>query len=314
MMTHPELSEKEYKINDSTNQINDTYDKAQRASTSIIKNSLENTVNSLKKSRSKIPSMYKNLRNNLTLSANKLKKATEEHIANTGNHTAGGYAMSKRMNNDSAYLNELNSINQKEAEHLSEINKEIRNAYSDADTKIAESNYNLNRDKLSDLIKENERIDNLNYKITKDERDYSLDREKLSEEKRLNDSKIKINEDKHNLEMMYEPYVYEAKIEGLNKDNELTDAKITKTLSDASKKTTQKSDKSSSGLNLSAANIAKSIREQSTTYELDYKGKKVPVYDIFKAYTYLLSWKKKYNLSDQVVNDASVLLQVQGYF
>ena len=78
--------------------------------------------------------------------------------------------MSKRMNNDSAYLNELNSINQKETEDLNKINTEIRNAYSDADTKIAESDYKINRDKLSDLMKENERVDNLNYKIAKDER------------------------------------------------------------------------------------------------------------------------------------------------
>lgn len=314
MMNHPMLDEKEYKVKDNLDKINKAYNNMERASESVIRNSLSNTVNSLKEKKAKIPSMYKGLRDNLTLSANKLKKDTEEHIANTGNHTAGGYAMSKRMNNDSAYLKELNAINSKQADEISSVDAEIRKANADAAAKISENKYKLRQDKLSEQLKEAERTDNLNYKILKDERDYNFDREKFNEEKRVNDSKIKINEGKHNLEMMYEPSVYEAKIKGMEKDNELTDAKIKKTLSDANKTPASKGGKTTSGTKLTAAAIAKSIRAQASTKDVDYRGREITNYDPAKALTFLLEWKKKYNLSDQLVNDASVILEIQGYF
>ena len=114
--------------------------------------------------------------------------------------------------------------------------------------------------------------------------------------------------------MMYEPSVYEAKIEGMEKENELTDAKIKKTLADANKTPASKSGKTTSGTKLTAAAIAKSIRSQASTKDVDYRGREITNYDPAKALTFLLEWKKKYNLSDQLVNDVSVILEIQGYF
>lgn len=334
MNSYPELNKKEgvtFTPSDNKTAISDTYNSMRKKSHSIINNALTKKVNSIKSEIEKVPELYKNARNNLTSTNNKFKKNMEEHIANSGNHTASGYALSKRLNNQNEYLKALNEIDKEENENLSLLNSQIRDAYDAADAERVKAMSELEYKKLQDSLKEAERVDKLNFDTAKYNSDYQLDYEKLNEEKRLNDSKIKKNEndikldneeslrksEKHSLEMEYEPQIYEAKIEGLNKENKLTDAKINKTNADAVKSGSSSSSggtsKTQSKSKLSAKEVAESIRLQAGTMLYDENGDEYLKVDDLKAFALLMGWKKKFGLSEQVVNDAAVHLGIQGY-
>ena len=51
----------------------------------------------------KLPEIYRGMKNNLTVNNNNEIRKMNENIANTGNHTASGYAISKRLNNINDY-------------------------------------------------------------------------------------------------------------------------------------------------------------------------------------------------------------------
>ena len=125
--------------------------------------------------------------------------------------------------------------------------------------------------------------------------------------------------EKHQMEMRYEPEVYQAKLDGMYKDNALTDAKIEKTNAEikkigASSKSGSSSKSSASVYSkMSAKDIAKNIMKQAGTEMRDQKGEIYYDYDNYKAYTYLLEWRNKFKLTDQVVNDAAIYLGIQDY-
>lgn len=334
MTNYPDLNDNKNELSfvpkDNSQTISDSYSSLKKKGNSIINNALNKKVSEIKSEISKVPETYKNIRNNLTVKNNKIKKNTEEYIANTGNHTASGYAMSKRMNNNNEYLKELNNIDISEKSKLSELNSQLRSAYSDAENEklklSAEYDYKL----LQDKLKESERTDRLNYDIEKFNSDRKLDYEKLAEERKLNDSKIKKTENdirldneenerksaKHNMEMEYEPLLYQSKIDNEKMDINLTQAKINKTNAETNKIKTQSSSKKTSSSptsKISAKDLAQSIEKQASEEYYDVEGKLRYNMDELKAYGLLIGWKNKFGLSQQVVNDAAIHLGIQSY-
>lgn len=306
--------------------ISNTYNSMRSKSNAVINSALTKKVNSIKAELKKVPEIYKNLRNNLTVSNNKIKKNMEEHIANSGNHTASGYALSERMNNQNEYLKAIKDINTEEKNKITELNDKIRAAYDEAQTAKINASGEYDYKELQDVLKETERVDKFNFDTAKYNSDYQLDYDKLNEEKRLNDIKIKKTEndimldneankresEKHSLEMEYEPEIYKLKTEGLKKEQTLTDAKINKTNSET-QKVKSTSSKTQSNSKMSAKDIAESVRLQAGTMLYDEKGNEYLKVDDLKAYAILMAWKKKFGLTDQVVNDAAIYLGIQGY-
>lgn len=130
-MIYPENKEKKITATDTNSLINSSLNSMKKSGKRIIDNAVRKKVNSLKSQLNKVPAIYKNLRNNLTLANNQGKKQMEEQIANTGNHTASGYAMSKRLNNQNSYNKELNNINANEVNEKARIQSEIDDAYTE---------------------------------------------------------------------------------------------------------------------------------------------------------------------------------------
>lgn len=311
MNNYPVLENNEIeKPKDNTKNIVLGYSKIKQAGNQIINNALTKKVNTYKSQLSGVPKIYTGMRNKLTLSNNIAKKNMEEHIANTGNHTASGYAISKRQNNNNEYQKELNNINIAEENQKKEIQGKIQDAYDEANEKSLEMNKEYDYKQLQDTLKETQRVDELNYKIGKENRDYALS---LDKNKRDNE--------KHQMEMKYEPEIYQAKLDGMYKDNSLTDAKILKTNAETNKIKNSSYKSSSSGSSgsktvnskISAKDLAQSIREQAGVKRRDEDGKIYYDYENIDAYTYLMEWKLKFGISNQVINDAAIYLGIQDY-
>lgn len=314
MNNYPELENKNgdtvVKAKNNTTTIVNGYNNMKSRSSSIINSALTNKVKKLNSQLKEVPKIYTGMRNKLTLTNNQVKKNMEENIANTGNHTASGYAISKRQNNQNEYLKELNNINIAEENKKKEIKDEIQSAYDDANSKIAQTNNDYDYKMLQDILSENKRIDDFNYKVNKDQKEYTLS---LDKNRRDNE--------KHQMEMKYEPEIYQAKLDGMYKDNSLTDAKILKTNAETNKIKNSSYKSSSSGSSgsktvnskISAKDLAQSIREQAGVKRRDEDGKIYYDYENIDAYTYLMEWKLKFGISNQVINDAAIYLGIQDY-
>ena len=113
--------EKELKATDNTKLIGDTTNNILNSGRQIIKNSVQKKVEDIQNQINKVPQLYQNMKNNLTSSNNKEIKRMNENIANTGNHNAGGYAISKRLNNINEYNKNLSDIDAKKQDELSNL-------------------------------------------------------------------------------------------------------------------------------------------------------------------------------------------------
>lgn len=297
-----------YKINKGINSIN---------------SALNKNINRINSEIKKVPAKYNQLRNNLTLSNEQNKKRTEEYIANTGNHTASGYAMSKRLNNQNAYNKEMNNINLSEQNEIAELRDKITdltlNAESEKNKLMSDS-----ADKGLELyLSEAARIDNLNE--TKRVNDANI--EKINSGIAIDQAKNLREQQVHDIELKYLDEEHQAGIENKKADTALTNSKIqtetskkaqleaqTSKIKSGSSSGGSGSSKSSALLSkMTPAQLADNINKQTGTLKYDSSGKASYIVNPLKAYTLLMEWKKKFNLSNQVVNDTAIHLGVQSY-
>ena len=291
-----------------------------------IKKSLDKTLSEYNNRLKKIPELYQNMKNNLTNSNNKEIKRMNENIANTGNHTAGGYAISQRLNNINSFNKAQSEIDLNKQKEISDIKTKISDAKSEADSKLASLEAGIYEKNLNMLLDENNRT-----------MDFNLELDKLSETKRLNDVSIEKtkndiilanNDDarkteKHTLEMEYLPQKYEGEIEGINANNLLIGEKILSEQASRNSKGTSgglaKSGSSGSGekdtplSKLSSKDIAERIKNLAGKKSYDSYGNVEYKISEQKAFIYLMEWKNKYKLPDYIVNDVSILLGIQDY-
>ena len=392
-------NKEKYKINNSTEYIKNATAGITSAGSRIIENTLKTKLTSLNSQLKKIPEIYRNLKNNVTLSNNQSIKKMNENIANTGNHTAGGYAISKTLNNINAYNKNLSEIDRREREETLNIKNKINDAYTDAENSRLKLRADAIKNEMDRIIKENERIDNLNFKYEGLEEDKKMNSHKIdidiSNNKRLENKDARESEE-HKLNMHYTPLKFEAELANIKTKNELliqqiknlilngllteenikkdskdekreqssegephiygeteediakiaklnpgispddksdepkiygesgtedkkstTENKTTKSSKTSSTSTTKKSSTSSKDTvssKMSAKDVANNIKNQIGKKTYDAYGKEVIEIDELKAYALLMAWKKKYNLTDQVVNDASIHLGIQDFF
>ncbi len=322
------------KRKENQNLINSGTNRMLASGRTTIQKSLEKKLSEFNGRLKKIPEIYSNLKNNLTNTNNKEIKRMNENIANTGNHTAGGYAISERLSNINSFNKAQRDIDLKKQNEISDI----KNKMADAKTDAAEKTTQLEADIYGKNL-------NLNLEENNRAMEFNFEREKFMEEKRKNDSSIaKINNDIilannedqretdknerenviHNIQVKYLPLKYAQELENMKTDNRLTEEKIltegvtrnAKSLSGGSGKSggsgsLKNSDQVLS--KMSAKDIAESIKNQAGKKSYDSYGKVEFKLSRDKAYVYLMEWKKKYNLPDYIVNDASILLGIQDY-
>jgi hypothetical protein len=260
------------------------------------------------------------MKNNLTSQNNKEIKRMNENIANTGNHNAGGYAISKRLNNINEYNKNLSDIDSKKQAELSSLQSQIRDAEFEGDKQMAQLNKEVSEKQLGLMLDEGKRID-----------DYNLDVAKFNEKKRVNDADIlKIesdieldrNEDLrkqeiHDIESLYLPKEKEQELINLGLKGDLTKAQIASTKAktySGSSSGSSSSKKDDPLSKMSAKNLSENIIKQIGYVTYDNYGNKKEKFSESKAYALLMGWKQKYNLPDDVVNDTAIYLGIQGYF
>ena len=202
----------------------------------IIQNTLNKSLSGYNDRLKKIPEIYQNMKNNLTNTNNKELKKMNENIANTGNHNAGGYAISKRLNNINSFNKAQSDIDKAKQNEISDIKNKMADAKQDAQIEMAKLDRDVYSKKLDMAIEENNR-----------DIDFNFEKEKFGETKRVNDASIaKINndillannEDKrkadanireweiHNIEKNYRPLKYDQELLNMKNDNRLTEEKI----------------------------------------------------------------------------------------
>lgn len=301
----------------------------------IIANTLKKNLSGYNERLKKIPEVYQGMKNNLTNTNNKELKKMQENIANTGNHTAGGYAISKRLNNINSFNRAQSDIDKAKQNEISDIKNKMAEARADAEIQSAKLARDISAQKLNMSIEENNR-----------DIDFNFMKEKQDEVKRVNDASIaKINndiildnnEDKrkeaesirkgelHDLEMSYLPKKYESDLLKMDADTRLTEEKIkTEGINQTMKKSSGSLSKTSSGgsgssketsdlSRMSAKDIASNIINQIGKKQYDGYGRLETTYDKQKAYIYLMEWKKKYQWAEHTVNDAAIILGIQDY-
>lgn len=304
-----------------------------------INNSLSKNISKIQADMASVPAKYNQLRNQLSAQNAKAKKQTEEYIANTGNHTASGFAMSKRLNNTNAFNKEMNNIGISEQSELAGLKAQIRSAYTDADT---ERNKLITEEKdkaLERQLQESERYDKLMETMRVNDANIL----KINKDIELSESKDKREQEAHNAEMKYIDAEKQAEIDKIKADTSYTNAKAStetsrkalveaqtesakasaaKTASSASGSSRSSSSKSSSGgssggsqasSKLTPAQLADNITKQTGTVKYDSSGKKYYESNDYDAYILLMEWKKKFGLSNQVVNDTAIYLGIQSY-
>ena len=350
-----------YYPTDNTDKINKTFAYNVRSGIASINSEMNNKINKLNSAAAAIPAQYNRLKNQLTLNFRKTKKADEEYIANTGNHTASGYAVSKRMNTNNAYNNSLNNINLEQSNALNNIEAEKRQARYDAENKKREFLNKNSMDKLDYTLKEAARLDEEAAK----REGFEIEWAKHNENKRVNSANINkinaetekiqsdtvINKENHDLDMMYEPEERQTKIDKTKAETdnihadtdgkkantklieaktateivnkELAESKVNLTKAQTNKINNPSTGKKSSGgsktsssslTKMSASELAKNITAQTGTKRKNASGNVYYDPNPQKAYVLLMEFKKKYNLSPQMVNDTAIYLGVQNYF
>ena len=312
--------DKELKARDNTKLISDTTNNILNSGREIIRSSVQKKVDDINKQMGKIPQLYQNMKNNLTSQNNKEIKRMNENIANTGNHNAGGYAISKRFNNINEYNKNLSDIDSKKQAELSSLQSQIRDAEFEGDKQMAQLNKEVSEKQLGLMLDEGKRID-----------DYNLDVAKFNETKRVNDADIlKIendieldrNEDLrkqeiHDIESLYLPKEKEQELINLGLKGDPTKAQIASTKAktySGSSSGSSSSKKDDPLSKMSAKNLSENIIKQIGYVTYDNYGNKKEKFSESKAYALLMGWKQKYNLPDDVVNDTAIYLGIQGYF
>lgn len=325
-----------------------------RAGLKRVNENLQNRVYELNKSIAGLNAKYNPVRNQLTQSYRSTARANEEHIANTGNHTASGYAISKRMSHTDAYNRGLNDINIAQAKEQADLNAQIRKTRAEANDKIAALRAENAEKKLKYQLDEAKRLD-----------DMGLEYAKHNETKRMNDAQIsriavqnerdedgnRRAEEEHKIYMRFYPERLESENEsikaktknteadteakyasirltdartetekvnklGKEKDIEYTEAQIEKLKSSPVKVTGgagRGKTKSEILSKMTPKDLAENINEQTGTLRYSHTG--APYYEVNaeKAAILLLEWRKKFNLSPQVVNDTAIHLGIQSY-
>ncbi len=292
-----------------------------------INNNLNKNVAKIQSDITGLSKKYKQLRNDLTLNNEKQKRQTEEYIANTGNHTASGFAMSKRLDNTNAFNKEMNNINLKEQSEKSALNDKIRDAYTDADTERNKLITEENDKALERSLEENKRLDNL-YE-TKRMNDASIF--KINSDVKLSEAKDKREQGEYELDMKYGDEMKQAELGNIYADTAYTEAKTNtevarKSLVEAQTVKAQNTSSGSSSRSgsgsgskdsdlsdMTPAKLAENINKQTGTSKYDPTGKHYYEVNPMKAYTMLMEWKKKFNLSAQVVNDTAIYLGIQAF-
>jgi len=322
---------------------------------SRIDKNLKNRVNKLNEEISGLRAKYNPVRNQLTSTYKTTARANEEYIANTGNHTASGYALSKRMNHTDAYNKGLNSINLAEKGEEADLRGKIRDAYHEADSEKSKLREAIAMERLKLLLDESKRMDELNLQYAKHNETKRVNDAQISRievQNRTDEDKNKREAEEHEVYMRYYPEKLAYENEGIKAKTENTKANTAKTQADTlltqAKTETEKMQKeklskdieytdaqiyklkstpvSSSGRGgsgggntgevlskMTPKDLAENILEQ--TGHLTYSHTGAPYYENNKekAAILLLEWKKKFNLSKQVVNDTAIHLGIQGY-
>ncbi len=295
----------------------------------IIQNTLNKSLSGYNDRLKKIPEIYQNMKNNLTNTNNKELKKMNENIANTGNHNAGGYAISKRLNNINSFNKAQSDIDKAKQNEISDIKNKMADAKQDAQIEMAKLDRDVYSKKLDMAIEENNR-----------DIDFNFEKEKFGETKRVNDASIaKINndillannEDKrkadanireweiHNIEKNYRPLKYDQELLNMKNDNRLTEEKIKtegirrSTLGSAGRSGSGSGTANNKLTQLSAKDLANNLINQIGRTSYDSYGNKEVKFSEDEAYIYLMEWKKKYNLPDYMVNDVSIILGIQDY-
>lgn len=341
-----------------------------------VNNKLKNNLSRINADMKNMSLKYGNLRNQLSVANEQQKKRTEEHIANTGNHTASGYALSKRFNNSSAYLSELNKLNTAQRTEQANLENKIREAHTDADTERNKLIYDSIESNLAHMLEDADRaetrrmnsakIDNMqrDMKIresadTREQENHDVDMLTRSDrnDAELNKTKsatqISLNKDKresemHEIDKAQSVEKHRSEIERINSQTELNKASAAAKTGEEARKSEEhdirikylepqlkkelentskaKSSGSSSGRSSSKSSsvsqasskmtpsqLADNILKQTGTQRYDTNGNLYYVNNEYQAYILLMSWKKKFNLSDQVVNDTAIHLGIQSY-
>ncbi len=296
----------------------------------VIRTALKKKVSGFQDRLKKIPEVYQNMKNNLTNTNNKEITRMNENIANTGNHNAGGYAISKRLNNINSFNKAQSDIDKAKQNEISDIENKISDAKSDAEIEIAKLNSDAYQKQLDLKLDENNRT-----------MEFALETDRLNETKRMNDSAIlknnndillSQNEDRrkedentrewelHNIETEYLPLKYGQEIENLKADNRLTEEKIkTESIKQTSKGSSGSGSAGSSKAaetvlsKMSAKDLAQNLINQVGKKQYDSYGNAEIKYSKEKVYVYLMEWKKKYNLPDYIVNDTAIILGIQDF-
>lgn len=314
----------ELKVNQNRDYINKATAEISAAGRNIIRNTVQKKVDGLRNQLKKVPEIYQNMKNNLTSANKKEIKNMNENIANTGNHTAGGYAISKRLSNINNYNKQLSDIDNKKRDEIADIQNKINDTYVEGELEIAKLNKDIAEKKLNYNLDEIKRID-----------DYNLNVAKLNETKRMNDADIvKINNDMmldnskaqreeeiHDIEVKYLPSQKEAELRNADLKGDLTKAQIEKTnketqyvgvtkSSTGSKAQAKETDLSK----MSSKDISESIKSQIGKTTTDSYGNKKTTFSELDAFKLLKAWQKKYNLPDYKINDAAIYLGIQDFF
>ncbi len=297
----------------------------------IIQNTLNKNLSGYNDRLKKIPEIYQNMKNNLTNTNNNELKKMNENIANTGNHTAGGYAVSKRLSNINSFNKAQSDIDKAKQNEISDIKNKMAAAKTDAATEMAKLDRDVYSKKLDMAIEENNR-----------DIDFNFEKEKFGETKRVNDASIaKINNDIllagnedrrkeeanireweiHDIEKQYRPLKYDQELLNMKTDNRLTEEKIKtegirqSTLGSSGRSSGSGSAKNNNGKlsQMSAKDLASNLINQIGKKSYDSYGNAEVKFSKDEAYVYLMEWKKKYDLPEYMVNDVSIILGIQDY-
>ena len=310
------INENELKPYDQKEYLKSATNSIVKAQNKIISNAVKSKVSTLKEELKNIPKIYNKMKDNLTLSNGKQLKKLKEDIANTGNHTAGGYAISKRFDNMNEYNKGLREIDEKREEHKSKIKSEIEKAYFDAEAEMARNKTDILKNTLKETLNEGRRLDDLNLEYLK-----------FNEQKNNNARKAYLDEREdlrkqgsYEIEMKYKPQLYEQDLIENGLRNEQLGLQIKSGQVGSSYKSQGSKGGSTNGTKddevlskMSSKDIAESIKNQIGSVHYDSYGNRTIKFSTDEAFKLLRSWQHKYNISDYIINDAAIYLGIQDY-
>lgn len=303
-------------VEDNRNYIKENINNMKEEAKDIVKQATHNEIKRQRATLKAIPKIYENMKNEFTVSNNVTKRRNEEKIANIGNHTLSGYAVSKRQENDNNYNKGLLDIDMKKQQEISNINSKINDLKAKRDMDLHNIEMDYNKELLDKTLKEIDRIDEYNkfysnqdFEREKFNVDKALEWDKLKETARLNDSKILKNEsdmmidknkdkreqEEHEINIKYLPNMLQAEIGAKNRSGVKTGSSGTK---------------SSATSKISGKELANIAKEHSKVPSVGDYGEELYVVDKEKAKEYIEKYKKKYGISDLVVQDAYIYLGI----